>query len=41
MEFWALENADDSTMAFFGILVFIAMLAVSAIALYDWIKRKK
>jgi hypothetical protein len=41
MAFWALENADDSTRAFFGVLVFVAMLAVSGVALYDWIKRKK
>lgn len=41
MEFWALENAGDSIRIFFGILVFVAMLAVSVIAFYDFIKRKK
>ena len=39
--FWALENADDLTVAMFGAIAFLCMLVISIAVLVDWIKNKR
>jgi hypothetical protein len=41
MVFWALENADDLTVAMFGAMVMLCMVVMSIAALVDWIKNKR
>ncbi len=40
MIFWALENGDDYTIAFFSVLLAFIIILMATVVLIDWIRKK-